>query len=119
MLSFNAGSPSVAEPYWSGQDGLFHARAPMSIHIKTKKLSPRRTDLADQIKVDMLNEIMSDFAVEAKNQLGKLKCEKHPRKVSEITIAADRIHTMKIRRKFCCPEFEKKISAKLEGYLLQ
>ena len=91
----------------------------MSIQIKTRKLLPRQRDLADQIKVDMLNEIAKDFAQEARSQLGDLKCEKHPAKVSYITIAADRTHTLIIRRKFCCPEFEKKISMRLEGYLLQ
>lgn len=91
----------------------------MALQIKTKKLSPWKNDLADQIKVDMLNEVVAEFADEAKVQLGKLKCQKHPDKTSYITIAADRTNTMVIRRKFCCPEFKKKISIRLEGYLLK
>jgi len=89
----------------------------MPIQIKTKKLSPWNNDLADQIKVDMLNRVVDEFAKEAKVQLSKLTCDKHPDKISHITIAADRQNTMLIRRRFCCNRFSQKISVKLEGYI--
>ena len=89
----------------------------MPIRIITKKLSPFRNDLADQIKVEMLNEVVDEFSREARVQLGKLKCEHHPTKISTLTVAADRARTLVIRRKFCCPEFGDRISKKLKGYL--
>jgi hypothetical protein len=86
----------------------------MSIRVHTKKLAAWRSDLPDQIKVDMVNAVVEDFATEVRNELGKLKCPRHPSKVSTVTITADRVSTMVIKKKFCCPEFEKKVSLKLE-----
>lgn len=85
----------------------------MAIRIEIKKLTPWKHDIADEIRVEMLNTIVEDYASEAGRQLANLKCPTHPRKISHIIIVADRKHTMTFRKKFCCPEFEKKISVKL------
>lgn len=89
----------------------------MPIRIKIKKLKPWNNNLADQIKVDMLNIVVEDFAREAQRQLSEFFCEHHPEKVSYITIAADRKNTMLIKRRFCCRKFAQKITAKLKGYI--
>ena len=86
----------------------------MAIQVITKKLTPWHNDLPDQIKVEMLNEVAEEFAREVKKELGKLKCENHPMEVSYITVVADRTHNMIIEKKFCCPEFEQKVSVKIE-----
>lgn len=86
----------------------------MSIRVHTKKLTAWHNDPVDQIKVDMVNAVVEDFATEVRNELGKLKCSRHPSKTTTVTIIADRTNTMVIRNKFCCPEFEKKVSVKLE-----
>ena len=86
----------------------------MSIKVKTRKLIARHSDLPDQIRVDMLNQVMDDFAGEVLLALGNLKCKKHPDKVSHVTIFADREHTLVIKKKFCCREFEKLVSVKIE-----
>jgi hypothetical protein len=121
MLSFIAEAhllPPLNGVVWMG---FLNAGAgnfiPMPIQVRTKKLTPWKNDLADQIKVEMLNKVAGEFANEARSQLGKLKCERHPRTLSYITIAADRTNTMVIKRKFCCPEFKERISEKLKGYL--
>lgn len=87
--------------------------ASMAIRIEIKKLTPWQHDLTDEIKVEMLNTIVEEYASEAAKQLAKMKCPTHPKKISHITIIADRQHTMIFRKQFCCPEFEKKISMKL------
>ncbi|MEX1240191.1 MAG: hypothetical protein WEB30_10750 [Cyclobacteriaceae bacterium] len=91
----------------------------MPIQVRTKTLSPWNNDLADQIKVDILNDIVEEFMKEARVQLGNLKCKRHPEKISYITITADRTHTMVIRRKFCCTEFKERVSRKFKGYVLK
>lgn len=85
----------------------------MSIRVNTKKLTPWQNDLPDQIKVDMVNQVAEDFAAEVREELGELRCGKHPSKISTVTIIADRTNTMVIKKKFCCPDFEKKVSVKL------
>lgn len=89
----------------------------MPIQVRTEKLSPWKNDLADQIKVDMLNEVVEGFAKEAHVQLAEMSCDYHPDKISYLTIAADRKTTMLIRRRFCCRKFSQKISVKLKGYI--
>lgn len=86
----------------------------MSIRVKTKKLTAWQSDLPDQIKVAMVNEVVEDFAREARKELGDLTCLNHPSRISTVTIIADRISTMVIKKKFCCLQFERKISLKLE-----
>ncbi|MGC1244328.1 MAG: hypothetical protein WA874_22245 [Chryseosolibacter sp.] len=86
----------------------------MPIQVRRKKLNPWHNDLADEIKVDMLNQVVCDFTSEAKNELEKMECPKHPNTLSYVTIIPDRMNVMIIRKKFCCPEFEEKISVKLE-----
>jgi hypothetical protein len=86
----------------------------MPIRVTTKKLKAWHNDLADEIKVDMLNEVVEEYATEAQKELGKLTCKEHPRKISQLTIIADRINTMVIEKKFCCAEFEDKVSLKIE-----
>lgn len=86
----------------------------MPIRVTTKKLKTWHNDLADEIKVEMLNEVVEEFASEAQKELGKLKCKEHPRKISRLTIVADRNKTMIIKKKFCCAEFEEKVSVKIE-----
>jgi hypothetical protein len=73
-----------------------------------------RNDLADQIKVDMLNEVVEDYATEVAKELGNLTCQIHPEEISTITIVPDRTHTMVINSKFCCPDFEKIVTLKIE-----
>jgi len=85
----------------------------MPIQVITKKLAPWHRDIADQIKVEMLNQVTEEFAQEVKNELGKLNCPNHPDKISYITIMADRNNTIIIKKKFCCPAFEEKISVKI------
>jgi hypothetical protein len=85
----------------------------MPIHVTIKKLTAWRNDAADDIKVDMLNEVAKEFAVEAKKELAKMKCPRHPTRVSQISIIADRTKSMIIKTKFCCPEFGEKVSVKL------
>jgi hypothetical protein len=86
----------------------------MSIKVKTKTLVARHSDLPDQIRVDMLNQVVEDFAREVLLALGNLECKQHPHKISQLTIFADRAHTLLIKKKFCCPEFEKLVSLKIE-----
>lgn len=86
----------------------------MPIHISTRKLTARRNDLPDQIKVEMLNEVVEEFAREAKKELANLICKKHPDEISYITIIADRNNNMTLKKKFCCPEFDKKVSLKIQ-----
>lgn len=70
--------------------------------------------MPDEIKVDKINEVAEDFAKEVLDNLGGLSCKAHPDKISYIIIRADRTHTLDIRKKFCCPEFEKLVSLKIE-----
>lgn len=86
----------------------------MSIKVKVKKLTARTDDLPDQIKVEKLNEVAEDFAAEVARALGNLKCKKHPAQMSQITIIAERTHTMIIKKKCCCAEFEKLVSPKID-----
>ncbi|HET9487002.1 MAG TPA: hypothetical protein VFO54_06195 [Chryseosolibacter sp.] len=90
----------------------------MPIQVRKKKLIPWHNDLADEIKVAMLNEVVDEFSRVARNELSKIKCDKHPGEVSYILITPDRVSTMIIKRKFCCPEFAQKITMKLNGYRL-
>ena len=85
----------------------------MSIVVEIQKLTPRQHDLPDEIKVDMLNEMAEDFAEEVAKALGELKCDRHQDEVSHIIIIADRNHTMSIRKKCCCDDFEKLIDHRL------
>ena len=86
----------------------------MSIKVRTKKLVARHLDLPDQIRVEMLNQVVEDYATEVLLALGNLTCSRHPDKVSRVTILADRAHTLIIKKKFCCLEFEKLVSVKME-----
>ena len=86
----------------------------MPVSITTRKLTAWHNDLPDEIKVDMLNEIVEDFAAEATRALSELTCPKHPEQMSYITIVADRNQSMVIEKKFCCSEFEYKVSLKLK-----
>ena len=86
----------------------------MPLSIRIKKLSPWHHDLPDEIKVDMLNEVVQDYATEVVNALGDLYCPKHPNEMSFITIIADRVQSIIIEKKFCCPQFEEKVSMKLK-----
>lgn len=86
----------------------------MPLSITTKKLAPWHHDLPDEIKVDMLNEIVEDYAAEVIKALGDLYCPAHPHVMSYITIVADRVQSIIIEKKFCCPEFEQKVSLKLK-----
>jgi len=85
----------------------------MPIQIHTKKLRPWQNDLADEIKVGMLNEMVDDFAREVTKGLGALNCRRHPDVMSHVTIVADRTETMVILKEFCCHEFEALVSLKL------
>lgn len=85
---------------------------PITVHIK--KLAAWQNDLPDQIKVEKLNEVAEDFAQEIKKELGSLQCQQHPEQVSHVTVIADRHNSMVIQKKCCCPEFEKKVSRKIE-----
>ena len=86
----------------------------MPIKVNIKKLTAWSNDLADQIKVQKINEVAEDYAEEVRKALGTLKCPEHPRKISHITVVADRAHQITIEAKFCCPQFEKKVSLKIE-----
>jgi len=86
----------------------------MSIKVHIRKLAAWHNDLADQIKVEKLNEVAEDFAQEIVNELGNLQCKEHPGKDSYVTIIADRTNQIIIEKKFCCQEFEKKVSLKIE-----
>lgn len=86
----------------------------MPVSITTRKLTAWHNDLPDEIKVDMLNEIVEDFAAEAVKALSSLSCPKHPEQMSYITIAADRSRSMIMEKRFCCTEFEQKVSLKLK-----
>lgn len=85
----------------------------MPVSITTRKLTAWQNDLSDEIKVSMLNEVVEDYAAEAVRALSDLSCPKHPQQMSYITITADRNRTMIIEKKFCCPEFDQKVSLKL------
>ena len=85
----------------------------MPVSITTRKLTAWHNDLPDEIKVGMLNEVVEDYAAEAVTVLSHLTCPKHPQQTSHITIVADRNRSMVIEKKFCCPEFEHKVSLKL------
>jgi hypothetical protein len=86
----------------------------MSIKVNTRKLNAWRNDLADQIRVEKLNEVAEDYAHEIAKELGALKCPSHPGEDSYITIIADRAHYIVTEAKFCCCEFEKKVGLKIE-----
>lgn len=86
----------------------------MAIQINTVKLAAWQNDLADQIKVEMLNEVAVQFASEVKKALENAKCQKHPDQISYVTIVPHRKKNMIIKTKFCCPEFDKKMSVKIE-----
>jgi hypothetical protein len=86
----------------------------MPLRITTKKLIPWHHDFPDEIKVQMLNEVVDDYATEVVNALGDLYCPKHPGEISYIIIIADRVQSMIIEKKFCCPQFEEKVSLKLK-----
>ena len=86
----------------------------MPIQVTTQKLTPWHNDAADAIKVAMLNEVAEEFAREVKRELSTIKCKSHPRRNSYISIIADRTQTMIIKTKFCCPEFEKQVSVKIQ-----
>ena len=86
----------------------------MSIKVNVRKLSPWRNDLPDQIRVEKLNEVAEDFAREITHQLGDLRCSEHPDEVSYLTVIADRHHTMLVEKTFCCQQFEKIVSRKIE-----
>lgn len=86
----------------------------MSIQVNVRKLSAWRNDLPDQIRVEKLNEVAEDYAHEITQQLGNLKCRHHPDQTSYITIVPDRWQTMTIEKKFCCADFEKKVSVKIQ-----
>lgn len=86
----------------------------MAIEVHVKKLSAWQKDLPDQIKVEKLNEVAEDFAEEIMKEIGTLQCKQHPEQVSHVTVIADRLTSMVIQKKCCCPEFEKKVSRKIE-----
>lgn len=86
----------------------------MSIKVKVRRLAQWRNDLADQIKVEKLNEVAEDFAAEITSELGNLQCKKHPDETSHVTIVPDRTGSIKVEKKFCCAEFEKKVAPKIE-----
>lgn len=85
----------------------------MSIKVNIRTLTPWRNDTADQIRVEKLNEVVSDYAQEIVNELGNVQCSKHPQQDSYITIIADRTNYIVIEKKFCCDEFEKKVGLKI------
>lgn len=86
----------------------------MSIKVNIRKLTAWHNDLADQIRVDKLNEIAEDYTQEILNELGNLQCKDHPGQDSCVTIVADRTNYIVIEKNFCCAEFEKKVSLKIE-----
>ena len=61
----------------------------MSIKVTIRRLAQWRNDLADQIKVEKLNEVAEDFADEIRRELGNLQCKKHPDETSQVTIIQD------------------------------
>lgn len=86
----------------------------MPIEVHVKKLSAWQKDLPDQIRVEKLNEVAEDFAEEITKEIGSLQCQQHPDHVSHVTVVPDRLASMVIQKKCCCPEFEKKVSRKIE-----
>jgi len=85
----------------------------MSLKVNVRKLTPWRNDVADQIRVEKLNEVAQDYAQEIVNELGHLQCGRHPEQPSYVTIIADRSHYIVIEKDFCCQEFEKKVGLKI------
>ncbi len=85
----------------------------MSIAVNIRKLDAWQDDLADQIRVEKLNEVAEDYASEITHELGRLTCPAHPHQQSYITIVAHRTNFIVIEKQFCCTEFEKKINAKI------
>ena len=85
----------------------------MPVSITTRKLNAWHNDLPDEIKVSVLNQVIDDYAAEAMRVLSDLHCPKHPQEMSYITIVADRARSMVIEKKFCCRDFEQRVSLKL------
>lgn len=86
----------------------------MSIKVTIRRLTQWRNDLPDQIRVEKLNEVAEDFAAEILRELGNMQCKKHPDETSHVTIAPSRTGSLRVEKKFCCAEFEKKVSPKIE-----
>lgn len=86
----------------------------MAIKVNVRRLSAWHNDIPDQIRVDKLNEVAEDFANEIAHELGGLRCAQHPEDISYITVIAHRNYAMVVQTKFCCPEFENKVSLKIE-----
>jgi hypothetical protein len=86
----------------------------MPIQVKTQRLTPWHNDMADEIKVNMLNEVAEEFACEVREELSTLTCKCHPHKNSYITVIADRAQTTIVRTEFCCPDFGRQVSVKIE-----
>lgn len=86
----------------------------MSIKVNVRRLTAWHNDLPDQIRVEKLNEVAEDFANEIAHELGGLRCRHHPEDMSYITIIAHRNYSVVVQSKFCCAEFEKKVSLKIE-----
>lgn len=85
----------------------------MSIKVNIRRITAWRNDIADQIRVEKLNEVTEDYAREILNELGHLTCDQHPDRDSYITIIADRTHYIVVEKKFCCEAFEKKVGFKI------
>jgi hypothetical protein len=86
----------------------------MSIKVTIRRLTAWRNDLPDQIRAEKVNEVAEDYAAEIESELGHMQCKIHPAAISHITVVADRTGALRIEKKFCCIEFEKKVSPKIE-----
>gem|GEM_PF-4696277 len=86
----------------------------MPIVVDVRTLEPWHNDVADQIRVEKVNEVAKDHAREIEAALGTLRCPDHPGQDSYITVVAGRINQISIEMRFCCSGFEKKVSLKVE-----